>query len=94
LQRRLQFTLCRFQLPLQHGDDIEQSLGVNPSFAHVLFELFDGVHAASLSRRPIASCASLLNFPQQTDFLGTAASRELTATLRHQNDSLLGLNQA
>jgi len=48
----------RLQLPLLHLDDVDQAIHADSSFAHVLFELFDRVHAENLSKRRRASCAS------------------------------------
>jgi hypothetical protein len=48
----------RLQLSLLHLDDVDQAIHADSSFAHVLFELLDGVHAENLSKRRCASCAS------------------------------------
>ena len=54
---------CRFQLPLQRHDDVDQAIDVDPSVAHVLLELLDGVHAGNLSNHPSCSCAKLPEKP-------------------------------
>ena len=47
----------RFQLPLQDHNDVVQAIHVDPSLAHILLELLDGVHADSLSNGHSGSCA-------------------------------------
>lgn len=36
---------CRLKLPLRRNDEIDQPIHADPSLAHLLFELIDGVHA-------------------------------------------------
>src|SRR5262249_14719584 len=52
----------RLQLSLLGHDDFDPTTRNDPSFAHVLFELLDGVHAHTLSKLPARSCASCLTF--------------------------------
>jgi hypothetical protein len=37
----------RIANPVQGRDDVDQTIEVDPAVAHILFELFDGVHASS-----------------------------------------------
>ena len=74
----------QFQLPLQRHDDVDQAIDVNPSLAHVLFELLGGVHAENLSNRQPRSCASLRIFRERQNYSsqGTCVTN-MTATGKH-----------
>ena len=85
----LQCAQRAFQLPLLHGHEVEQAFGIEPSFAHLLSKLFDGVHAASLSNCLIASCATLPKKPK----LESAAIRKLTATIQTVNASNVTIDE-
>ena len=65
----------RLQLSLLHLDDVDQAIHADSSFAHVLFELLDGVHAENLSKRRRISCASFqFSANSQATILGKPAS--------------------
>ena len=49
------------ELPLQRDEQFDQEVRVDAPLPQVLFELFDGVHADSICKRPRRSCA---NFPK------------------------------
>ena len=84
----------RLELPLQGNDEFDQSIKVDPSLTHFLFELVAGVHADTISNRPSRSCAIGARFQQQPNhhFPETLAlengqlRRERTAMLRREGE--------
>src|SRR5580765_6199095 len=54
---RFKFLPGRFELPLQHPNDVDQPIKTDSPLANVLLELLDGVHTAKLRNRTARSCA-------------------------------------
>lgn len=50
--------ICRLELALRGGDEVDQAIDVDSPLAYILSELLDGVHADTLANRPSRSCAS------------------------------------
>jgi hypothetical protein len=74
--------LCRrLELTLNANEQIDEADGIDSTLSYIVLELFDGVHAESLSSRLARSCASLSGFLRVApSHLRQAAVAEWTAT--------------
>src|SRR5271154_3598721 len=73
------------KLPLRSRDEVDQPIQADPTLANILFELLDGVHAATLSTIPPCSCATFQKFRPPAQH--TTADKTRAQRMRDYNQS-------